>query len=244
MCRHVILISTVVSTLSGLAHGLVGISWNVSNTPSSGLTDISFPISMPDAPHESGFYFAQQYSFGSSAMGYTGLQPRPDSDGQSIIHAVFSSFTKGSTTDDSNCSPGADGGDGVSCAVDVASSYVDSYVLSVAKAGDTSWNGTLIDTTTGVSTHIGSYSLPAGTANIQSSQVGFVEYYPWNSDASHSCAALPYTAVTFGTPYTKTPGAGDGALSDAYEYGDCVGKVDFQNHRPTPNEVKTSVGFE
>ncbi|KAL1856768.1 hypothetical protein Plec18170_003740 [Paecilomyces lecythidis] len=199
---------------------------------------------MPNAPHESGFYFAQQYSFGPNGIGYTGLQPRPDSEGQSIIHAVFSSFISGSTTDDSNCSPGADGGDGVSCAVDVPTSYADNYVLSVVKAGDTTWNGTLIDTTTGVSTHIGSYNLPAGTANIQSSQLGFVEYFPWNSEAPHSCASLPYTAVTFGTPYTQTDSAGSGALSDAYEYGDCVGQVDFQSQRPSPDEVEIGVGFK
>lgn len=57
------------------------------------------------------------------------------------------------------------------------------------------------------------------------------------------CAALPYTAVTFGTPYTQTSGASNSALSDTYKYGDYIGKVGFQSYRPTPNEVDISVGF-
>lgn len=224
--------------------GQADIAWNVSNATSSGLTNIIFPISMPNAPHESGFYFAQQFTFGDSGgVGYTGLQPRPDSNGSSIVHAVFSSFMNGTTTDDSNCSDGADGGPGVSCSVDVMSAYSHTYELLVEKVEDTTWNGTLVDTVSGVLTHIGSYTLPPGTPGIGNSQIGFVEYYPWNTQPSHECSSLPYTSVHFGAPLTLTHGTGSGALSDAWEDGDCIGKVGFEAFR-TSDGVEVTVGFK
>lgn len=219
----------------------MGLSWTVSNVPTSGLKDITFPISMPNAPHVSGFYFAQQFNFGDqSDVGYTGLQPREDSGSNPIIHAVFSSFIKGTTSSDSNCSDGADGGAGVSCAVDVDASYADGYLLKIENAGGTTWTGTLVDAVSGTETHIGSYTLPAGSGGIQGSQVGFVEYYPWNSAASHSCSALPRTEVTFGNPTTS--GGESGSVGKPYEYGDCVGKAGFETEQ-TAGGYDVIVGF-
>ena len=71
--------------------------------------------------------------------------------------------------------------------------------------------------------------------------MGFVEYYPWNS-GPHACSSLPYTSVIFGVPTTTTSGA-IGSLEDAYEYGDCVGKVSFETHRTSDQGVAVSVGF-
>lgn len=45
-----------------------------------------------------------------------GLQPRPDKNGKQRLHAAFSSFIAGTTSKDTQCSDGADGGAGVSCA--------------------------------------------------------------------------------------------------------------------------------
>jgi hypothetical protein len=62
-----------------------------------------------------------------------------------------------------------------------------------------------------------------------------VEYYPWNV-GSHACSEMPFTDVVFGLPTSTSTKKGEagsngmlmGTLSNAYEYGDCVGKVDFR----------------
>ncbi|KAF3386890.1 hypothetical protein F1880_001179 [Penicillium rolfsii] len=235
-----ILRATLLSSIFQASSALVGLSWSVSNVPSNGLTDISFPISMPNAPHKSGYYFAQQFNFnGQSDVGYTGLQPRPDANGKSIIHGVFSSFIDGTTTTDANCSVGADGGPGVSCAVDVQATYDHGYLLEVQNTGGTTWTGTLVDSVSGTRTHIGSYTLPSGTGGIKGSQVGFVEYYPWNA-GSHACGDLPKTSVTFGAPISTT--GKSGSLDQPYEYGDCVGQVGFSTMQ-SGTGYEVTVGF-
>lgn len=103
----------------------------------------------------------------------------------------------------------------------------------------TTWTGTLIDAVSGNETRIGAYTLPQGSGGIEGDQMGFVEYYPWNGAGGHSCGDLPRSAVTFGKPVS--PGR-VGALQDAYEYGDCVGKAGFETHR-TLRGVEVSVGF-
>lgn len=222
----------------------VAIPWSMAHTPSAGLKDITFPINIANAPHVSGYYFAQQFAFnGANTVGYTGLQPRPDQNGSSIVHGVFSSFINGTTSSpsDPNCHSGADGGPGVSCAVEIASSYSHTYNLLVENVSGTTWTGTMIDTVTGVRTRIGTFTLPAGTSGIQSSQVGFVEYYLWNLTPG-VCSTLPKTSVFFGTPSTSTSGAGPGSQSDAYEYGDCIGEADFVTSRNSSG-VAVTIGF-
>ncbi|KAG0063499.1 hypothetical protein BGZ89_009833 [Linnemannia elongata] len=222
---------------------LVGINWNVMNVPLSGLKDITFPFDISQAPHKTGYYFAQQFSFigQQQHVGYTGLQPRLDSSGKPVIHAVFSSFIPGTTTTDSNCRIGADGGPGVSCAVDFSAPYSNGFSLVVENTGGTTWTGTSVDSTTGTRVHVGTWTLPSGTQGIARSQTGFVEYYPWNDGSTHPCSTLPYTWVTFGIP-TSTAGGTKGDLSSAFEYGDCVGKVAFKNAR-TSAGVQVQVGF-
>jgi hypothetical protein len=235
-----ILRAALLSSIFQASEALVGLSWSVSDVPSTGLKDITFPISMPDATHASGYYYAQQFNFnGQSDVGYTGLQPRPDSGSQSVVHGVFSSFISGTTTNDSNCSDGADGGSGVSCSVDVDATYADGYLLRIQNTEGTTWTGTLVDAVTGTETHIGSYTLPSGSGGIEGSQVGFVEYYPWNS-GTHSCGALPKTSVTFGAPTTSS--GNSGSLGKPYEYGDCVGQVDFSTQQ-SGSSYEVSVGF-
>lgn len=227
--------------LSTSTNALVGTSWSISNVPASGLKDVTFPMSIAQAPHKSGYFFAQQFNFvGQTDVGYTGLQPRPDSGGKPVIHAVFSSFIGGTTTNDGNCSPGADGGPGVSCAVEFSSAYSHQYELEVMNTGGTTWTGTVVDLDTSKRVRIGSYTLPAGSQGIAHSQQGFVEYYPWNS-GSHTCSSLPYTSVAFGRPTTKK-GAHVGAIANAYEYGDCVGSVAFRTKRTTAG-IEVDVGF-
>ncbi|KIM37695.1 hypothetical protein M413DRAFT_448227 [Hebeloma cylindrosporum] len=226
--------------LPSFALGLVGISWNIANAPANGFSFVTFPISIGGSPHRSGYYFAQQFNFiGQRDIGYIGLQPRPDSAGKPIIHVAFSSFIQGTTTgDNARCHSGADGGPGVSCSIEFSAPYGNGFKLEVQNPQGTMWVGTVIDTTTGERRQIGSWTLPAGTKGIVGSQMGFVEYYPWNS-GTHTCSSLPKTSVVFGIPYSNVAGS----LSDAYEYGDCVGKVGFQAGRTAGQGVQVIVGF-
>jgi hypothetical protein len=222
------------------ATALVGISWSLSNVTKSGVSEITFPMNIRNATHEAGFYFAQQFNFaGQSDVGYTGLQPRADKNSKPVIHAAFSSFIAGTKSTDENCSDGADGGAGVSCAVDIEGSYAHTYLLHINNTVGTTWVGTLIDSVSGSETRIGSYTLPGGSGGIQGSQMGFVEYYPWNGMDSHQCGDLPKTSVTFGKPVSRGHAGG---LQKAYEYGDCVGKAGFETHY-TLGGVEASVGF-
>jgi len=213
---------------------LVGSSWSVTNVPSSGLSDITFPITIVQADHISGYYFAQQFGFvGLNDVGYTGIQPRPDNNGAAVLHGVFSSFVAGTTSSDANCSSGADGGAGVSCSFEWNGVYGRTYGFEVKTTGNRLWVGTAVDTVTGQRIHIGSYTLPAGSQGIQSSQAGFVEWYPWNGgEPPNHCARLPYQKTIFGNPTTTHAGS-VGTQSLAYEYGDCVGQVAFQAGKVT-----------
>ncbi|KDR79861.1 hypothetical protein GALMADRAFT_62305 [Galerina marginata CBS 339.88] len=235
----------VASLLSVLpmTHALVGSSWSVTNVPTAGLTDITFPITIVEADHISGYYFAQQFNFvGLADVGYTGIQPRPDSGGKAVLHGVFSSFVAGTTTSDANCSPGADGGPGVSCSVEWNGVYGRKYNFEVKTTGNRLWVGTAVDTVTGQRIQIGSYTLPAGSQGIQNGQAGFVEWYPWNSgEPPNHCARLPYQKAIFGDPSTTRAGS-VGTQSLSYEYGDCIGLVAFHTERVTGG-AENNCGF-
>jgi len=222
----ILALSTALAPSTVLA--LIGNSWEFASAPSTGLKDVTFPFNIAHAPHESGYYFAQQFNFlGVPDVGYTGLQPRPDSNGKSIVHAAFSSFQKGTTTGHPNCHDGADGGSGVSCAVDIEGDYSHTYNLVVETSGARTWKGTLVDTVTGSATVVGEWTLPSGAGNIKNGQLGFVEYYPWNGQPSHTCDSLPKTEATFFYPTSKTSGASGGSIPKPYEYGDCIGKAGY-----------------
>ncbi|TPX17498.1 uncharacterized protein E0L32_003141 [Thyridium curvatum] len=226
-----------------------GSNWDFSPTPEDGLTDVTFSFNVANAPHQAGYYFAQQYSFkGAQDGGYTGVQPRADDNGQSVLHGVFSSFQAGATTDHPNCHDGADNGPGVSCANDVPLDYSHTYNTVVENIGGTTWRGTLVDTDTGEEYVIGEYTMPEGTGNIKGSEVGFIEYYLWNDGtANHECTTLPYTEITFGVPTTTTSGAGDngrGELSNFHEYGECVGQSNYETETLADGSVHVKVGYK
>ncbi|KAG0268509.1 hypothetical protein BGZ95_002434 [Linnemannia exigua] len=226
-----------------LAFGLVGNDWRFDRAPADGLSDITFPFNIGKAPHKSGYYFAQQFNFHNVAeVGYTGLQPREDKQGNSIVHAAFSSFQGGTTTKHPNCYQGADGGPGVSCAVDIKGNYTHNYNLVVKNTRGTTWRGTLVDKVTRVSTVVGEWTLPAGAGKLVNGQVGFVEYYTWNGQPSHTCDSLPYTRAIFYNPTSNTKGASGGKVTKVYEYGDCVGKVDYSAEQKS-KRFDIKVGF-
>ncbi|KAJ7158009.1 hypothetical protein C8R43DRAFT_996615 [Mycena crocata] len=214
--------TAVLTSLLPTTHALVGLGWSMSKVPPNGLTDITFPITIVEADHISGYYFAQQYGFVGSGIGYTGIQPRPDDKptSKAVLHGVFSSFVDGSkTTGDPNCHGGADGGPGVSCAFEWFGVYGRTYDFEVKSAGNQVWNGTAIDTVTGQRIHIGSYTLPAGAGGIKSSQVG--------------PSSVPPRTTNVGSVGTENL---------AYEYGDCVGKVAFSTSK-NASGVFNNCGF-
>ncbi|KAF5856128.1 hypothetical protein ETB97_007848 [Aspergillus alliaceus] len=223
---------------------LAYVPWTVDNVPPSGLLDITFPMSMEDSARERGWYYAQNFLFGGSSKGaYIGLQPRPNNATGPVIHAAFSSFINGTTTQDANCYEGADGGPGVSCAIDILGDYTHIYDLKVQNTGGTTWTGTLIDTVTKVEAHIGRWTLPAGTTGIKGSYVGFVEWWPFNDRRKQpDCKSLRQTSILFDAPRTSTPGAGISRLGSAYEVYDCSGKQNFRQER-TGAAVKVTVGY-
>jgi cell division septation protein DedD len=179
----------------------------------------------PATLRASGTYFAEQYNFANAPqVGYTGLQPRPDTNGHRRLHGVFSSFNAGTTSTDPNCHNGADNGAGVSCAAEFDAVYGHTYAVTVARTGTDTWTGTATDTVTGAGTHIGTYTLPAGSGNLTGSEVGFVEYYL----SSPSCARLPRIDVVFGAPTSTDAGGLTGVSRAEHEYSDCIGQADYK----------------
>ncbi|KAJ8657832.1 hypothetical protein O0I10_006359 [Lichtheimia ornata] len=242
---------TATYVLPSMADGpgfILGTWWDTTYGPADGLKDITFPMSMANATHESGYYFMQSFIFqGVGGTGYTGLQPRPDSGSSSVVHAVFSSFVNGSTTDDANCHDGADFGPGVSCAVDInVPSYDHLYHLVVENTEGTKWKGTLVDTVTNEETHIGSYTLPSNAKGIDHHFRGVVEYFPWNGgQKTLPCDKLPWTQAYFGPPTTNTPGAGDGWLIPFVQQNpQCNDKVNFHQTETSDGGYITECGFK
>ncbi|NEB79098.1 hypothetical protein G3I40_28340 [Streptomyces sp. SID14478] len=203
--------------------GNVLVSWSIPGTPSEGLTNITFPITVnPATAHQAGTYFAQQYDF-ANAMGYTGLQPRENNGSTERLSARFSTFTAGASTTDPLCDEGADGGPGVTCAVDFDGVYGHRYDIKVARTGTETWSGTATDTVTGAATHLGTWTLPTGSGNLKGSQVGFVEYYA----GVPSCAEMPRTDGVFGGPTSTDAGGLSGTTRAEYEYSNCVGEAGY-----------------
>ncbi|PNS14959.1 hypothetical protein CAC42_2188 [Sphaceloma murrayae] len=223
---------------------LVGNSWSFTEAPATGLTDITFPFKLANAPNERGYYFAQQFDFiDVESQGYAGLQPQAnDSNGDTVVRAVFSSFQTGATTTHPNCSDGADGGTGVSCGVVVKATYDHAHDVRIKKSGSTTWSATLVDVETGTSNDIGEWTLPAGSGNIKNGQVGFVEYFPFNGRATKDCSTLPKTEAVFYNPLSDTQGAGSGRVKKPYLYGDCETGNGFSTEQ-VPSGWHIEVGF-
>ncbi|MEV6520314.1 RICIN domain-containing protein [Longispora sp. NPDC051575] len=208
------------------AGGNAYLNWSIPNVPSGGLSNITFPMTVnPDTVHDHGTYFAQQFAFtNASDVAYVGLQPRPNVNGRERLHTAFSTFQAGASTNDPLCHTGADGGPGVSCAADFDGVYGHLYHLTAAKSGADTWVGTAKDTVTGVTTHIGSWTLPSNNGKITGSEGGFLEYYL----GFPTCSTLPRTDVYYGGPTsTDLPGV-VGTVHAEGESDDCRGQANYQ----------------
>lgn len=205
--------------------GNVSYSWEIPDAPASGMTSLTMPMRIhTDSDHVDGSYVATQYSFtGQDDIGYMGLQPRKDEDGRARLHGVFSSFIAGTTSTSSTCTEGADGGEGVSCAVDFDAVYGRTYDLEVRRTAANTWSGSVIDSVTGKRHLIGEYTLPAGSGKLENSQAGFVENY-WNY--SGTCEGIQRIDATVGRPST---GRLTGRADAPKEYGACLDQANYSS---------------
>ncbi|PHH90199.1 hypothetical protein CDD83_4298 [Cordyceps sp. RAO-2017] len=227
-----------------LAIQIALVEWVIDTSPPDGLDEVTFPINMANSPHREGYYFAQAFRFQNvNEIGYTGLQPRPDSDGRSIIHAAFSSFQNGTTTSHSQCYDGADGGPGVSCALEIDGDYSHTYNLVVRNIRGDTWRGTLVDAVTGERHVIGQWTLPPGSGKIGGTEVGFVEYYLSDVPPSVSCNDVPEAEVTFGIPTSGTGGAAYFSKWYEHEKWPCQGDDSGYEATNTASGLNVKVGF-
>ncbi|MDT8912388.1 DUF3472 domain-containing protein [Amycolatopsis sp. PS_44_ISF1] len=192
--------------------GLAGVDWQLDDSGSSGAVNhLSFPFTVEQDSGRTPYYWAQQFYFANGELGYTGVQP---GGGGRFLFSVFGS---GPTTTDAQCSDGADGGAGVSCAVSLAYTKGQTYRLLVDHTSGTTWAGTVLNASTGARTHIGSWSVPGSWGSLQASGNGFVEYYA----AASSCQAVPLGAAVFGDVSSSDAGPGTSTAGEAY--GTCKG---------------------
>lgn len=226
LAAGLLLASGITVASADVPGGNVLVSWSLPGVPDTGVSNITFPMTVdPSTLHADGTYFADQFDFTNAEdVGYMGLQPRPNVNGHERLHAAFSSFISGSSTSDPQCSNGADGGPGVSCASDLDAVYGDTYALTVSRSGPDTWTGTVTDTVTGIVTHIGTYTLPAGSGNLAGSQAGFVEDYL----GVPNCSQTPHIDVTFGGPTSTDAGGLQGTQQAEYEYNGCVGQANYR----------------
>lgn len=145
-----------------LAAILADHTWGFTNAPSDGLDSVRFPFRVANAPHEPGFFFAQDFHFTNvdKRGGFLGLQPVEDFDKKPFIRAIFSTFVEGAIPQSGNCREGAKVGPGVSCSIEWQHDYGDRYSIDVVNLGDDIWRGSMVDLTTGASAHIGQWKLP------------------------------------------------------------------------------------
>ncbi|WP_328471652.1 hypothetical protein [Streptomyces sp. NBC_00448] len=197
--------ATVAGAAALLGVAMTGQSW--ASTPTSSwstgaptpVSRLTLPMSFESAPDAGGIYFAYYTTLESGTRPYAGFQPKEvDAEGRPTLQAVFSSFNAAATTTDANCSYGADGGAGVSCAARFAYTKGTMYALVLQRAsvtGDTQlMTGDVVDEATGATvTHIGSFSLPSDSGRFKPADSGFIEPY-----LTAGCGQQ--VTVTYGAP--------------------------------------------
>ncbi|OON82894.1 hypothetical protein [Streptomyces tsukubensis] len=185
--------------------GTAGESW--ASTPTSSWTTgapgpvsrLTLPMAFRSAPAAGGLYFSYYTTLESGTRPYAGFQPKEvDSAGRPTLQAVFSSFNADATTTDGNCSYGADGGAGVSCAVRFPYEKGTMYALVLKRAsvsGATQqMTGDVVNASTGAEVaHIGGFGLPSSSGRFKNADGGFIEPY-----LSAGCSQR--ATVTYGKP--------------------------------------------
>src|ERR1035438_7997838 len=130
------------------------------------------------------YYWAVQNGFVGGDLFYMGLQPYGAcgiTNAGNCKIALFSFFGSGASSTSPNCKPGADGGPGEQCRVVYDWVIGRQYKFLATQTADDgtleTWTGTVTDTTTGVQTTIGSWSIPRSEGLIGTQGLSFTEYY-------------------------------------------------------------------
>lgn len=216
------LLPLAMGLLPALSNAQANWGWTIDNVPDAGLTDITFPISVTGSDHEKHYYYAMQYPFlGVDGIGYTGLQPQADADnGTAQIRGVFSTFISGSTTDDDQCSEGADGGPGISCGLVFEGDYSATYNLVIKNTGGTTWTGTAVNKKTSEQLHLGTYTLPSSAKGIKGGHMGFVEDYL----GVDQCSEMIKGGTVVGKPFSDSTTNAKGGIDEPNASGTCSGQ--------------------
>lgn len=149
--------------------------------PATGFTKVSADF-MFDSKTEkrSGYYAATQFALTNGEAHYFGLQPR-DGDTNRITYLVFGPGTW--VADTSRCSPGADGGEGVSCKLEYPWRFDTWYRIELelvaTEGGRHRWVGTLVEPD-GTRVYIALFYTSAGGLTGRAAQ--WLEYYKYNGD--------------------------------------------------------------
>lgn len=203
-------LATAAGAAALLILGAAGQSW--ASTPTvrwttgapTPVTELTLPMSFEAAPDASGIYFAYYTTLESGTRPYAGFQPKPAVGGKPTLQAIFSSFNADATTTDANCTYGADGGAGVSCAVQFPYTKGTMYGIVLDRVSDDGstqlMNGEVVNTATGAHVaHIGSFRLPVASGRFKPSDQGFLEPY-----LSAGCSQQ--VKVTYGHPVGREGG--------------------------------------
>ncbi|MGW6404783.1 DUF3472 domain-containing protein [Streptomyces sp. NPDC055134] len=191
---------------------------SIAGAPSAGLSDISYHITVNGQPDTKSVFFAQAFYLKNGQVGYMGLQPRP---GAADL-ALFSIFGAGTSTTDPNCTPGADGGEGVSCAITYPYQAGRQYRLKVQNIGGSTWEGIVYDTVTGTTTHIGSWTVSSSAGLLKPTGTLFVEYFLPVAD----CNSIPRAQAYFSNPQGNGS-TYSGSYSSAVLLGPCKDKASY-----------------
>ena len=215
--------------------GITESTWTITNPPANGVSEISFPIRVNDAPAAKGYFFAQQFRIMNANRGYIGIQPLAGSSSAQLIFSVFGSGT--TPVDTANCKGGADGGPGVSCSTRI-SNFVHGtlYLFNVKqdKNDKSIWHGSMSDGTN--ETHIGSWKIAGSTKGINKIELGFTESFA----SYESCAKLPKVSVDYHQPRItgyKT------IITGPMEYGKCKGLANYAGYSTGRWMVTHKYGF-
>lgn len=169
-----------------------GCEWTIPNTPERGWDEITFKMRVVEAASESGWFFAYQWDFVGGNTAYIGIQPRPNG----MAETRFSVFGTGTRpVDTTQCAPGADGGNGVTCDKFTFELHRNLwYFLRIKRdRGTNIWRGTLWPLN-GTKHEIGAWEI-SHSGGFPGYGFGFLERYRWCP-----CDQLPRVVVDYGRP--------------------------------------------
>lgn len=232
------LLTAATTTTAAAGGGMGSVSWAITDPPKEGVDQIEFSFKVNSPESDPGYYMAMQFPFvNREDIGYCGIQPNGDKQGS----ALFSIFGSGAEIVDSdNCNGGADGGDGVSCKVEMTNYDVNKqfYIQINRDENDKRiWAGAVTDKQ-GYTQKIGSWKLGAEVGGINGvGHLGFLEYFA----AADTCGDLPYIDGIWYQPHTDNYNT---TLDGPSEYGNCEGNANFNGDSDTDANGDVAVNMK